>query len=495
MCQWPCPPRRLKVEEVTLPKVSVKLLPGFGVQLNLHTKVGLHGSGWVCPWAPTLLLPTLPPWGPLPYCLHRLTPSTPISSHPTSFPRDFCFPIPSLDPTLQGSPSRGRPGTSVSLLERGHWWGWRRGCRGVRKSREAGGEEGWGLDSSQGSRIRPSEPWSTAPGWARLRRPWWVGPWPPSHAPSFWSRSPLGGLLQLAAEVNVSSRVALGVSARGTPILILKRCSTLLGHISLLTGWVRWLEPSLGGSRRPDLMGLPGVSLASWAGLEFTLPLPLSPHQPIAQTCKLRPTTDKDSGPAPQFAMPAPEHPTSPAPGEPASLLPGRTRANRTRTVPSVGNWVSACSMSETQLSLWLAVWPQGIPSLVWASCPYLYNEHLNLRIPKSLAPLYPPHSRRSVAVTLPPRGSWSPKRARDLPKVTHLHCSKCGDKLVSGLRSKSFLQHSAPAPTVICCPPLPLSTLSQPLLVSPFQTKSHTHTPPLLGGLCTVMGDQTALC
>ncbi|KAF4023544.1 hypothetical protein G4228_015445 [Cervus hanglu yarkandensis] len=82
----------LKVEEVTLPKVSVKLLPGFGVQLNLHTKVGLHGS------------------------------------------------------------------------------------------------------------------------------------------------SPLGGLLQLAAEVNVSSRVALGVSARGTPILILKRCSTLLGHISLLTG-------------------------------------------------------------------------------------------------------------------------------------------------------------------------------------------------------------------------------------------------------------------
>ncbi|KAB1262520.1 BPI fold-containing family B member 3, partial [Camelus dromedarius] len=47
---------------------------------------------------------------------------------------------------------------------------------------------------------------------------------------------PLGGLLQLAAEVNVSSRVALGVSARGTPILILKRCSTLLGHISVLSG-------------------------------------------------------------------------------------------------------------------------------------------------------------------------------------------------------------------------------------------------------------------
>ncbi|XP_003411704.1 BPI fold-containing family B member 3 [Loxodonta africana] len=82
----------LKIEEITLPKVSLKLLPGFGVQVSLHTKVGLHGSG------------------------------------------------------------------------------------------------------------------------------------------------PLGGLLQLVAEVNVSSRVALGVSARGTPLLILKRCSTLLGHISLLSG-------------------------------------------------------------------------------------------------------------------------------------------------------------------------------------------------------------------------------------------------------------------
>lgn len=36
---------RLKIEELTLPKVTLKLLPGFGVQLSLHTKVGLHGSG------------------------------------------------------------------------------------------------------------------------------------------------------------------------------------------------------------------------------------------------------------------------------------------------------------------------------------------------------------------------------------------------------------------------------------------------------------------
>lgn len=62
------------------------------------------------------------------------------------------------------------------------------------------------------------------------------GAWKPGHAPSIRSRSPLGGLLQLEAEVNVSSRVALGVSSRGTPILVLKRCSTLLGHISLLSG-------------------------------------------------------------------------------------------------------------------------------------------------------------------------------------------------------------------------------------------------------------------
>ncbi|XP_074174122.1 BPI fold-containing family B member 3 [Rhinolophus sinicus] len=55
---------------------------------------------------------------------------------------------------------------------------------------------------------------------------------------------PLGGLLQLAAEVNVSSRVALGMNARGTPILIVKRCSTLLGHISVLSGL---LPPQLFG--------------------------------------------------------------------------------------------------------------------------------------------------------------------------------------------------------------------------------------------------------
>lgn len=36
---------RLKVEELTLPQVTLKLLPGFGVQLSLHTKVGLEGSG------------------------------------------------------------------------------------------------------------------------------------------------------------------------------------------------------------------------------------------------------------------------------------------------------------------------------------------------------------------------------------------------------------------------------------------------------------------
>ena len=41
----PHPLSRLKIEEITLPKVSIKLVAGFGVQLSLHTKVSLHGSG------------------------------------------------------------------------------------------------------------------------------------------------------------------------------------------------------------------------------------------------------------------------------------------------------------------------------------------------------------------------------------------------------------------------------------------------------------------
>ncbi|KAI5940514.1 BPI fold-containing family B member 3 [Manis javanica] len=103
----------LKIEELTLPKVSLKLLPGVGVQLSLYTKVGLHGSG------------------------------------------------------------------------------------------------------------------------------------------------PVGGLLQLAVEVNVSSRVALGVSSRGTPILLLKSCSTLLGHISLLSGLLP--APLFGVVEQTLLKVLPGL--------------------------------------------------------------------------------------------------------------------------------------------------------------------------------------------------------------------------------------------
>lgn len=63
-----------------------------------------------------------------------------------------------------------------------------------------------------------------------------MGPRGLATPPASLSRRTLGGLLQLAAEVNVSSRVAVGMSSRGTPILILKRCSTLLGHITLLSG-------------------------------------------------------------------------------------------------------------------------------------------------------------------------------------------------------------------------------------------------------------------
>ena len=152
----------------------------------------------------------------------------------------------------------------------------------------------------------------------------------------------------------------------------------------------------MGGSRCPDLMGLPGVSLASWAGLEFTLPLPLSPHQPIAQTCKLRPTTDNDSGPAPQLATPAPEHPTSPAP---ESLPPFFQIEQGPIEQEQFHLWgteflLVACQRPSSASDLLCD--PRGSCPLSGLPCPYLYNEHLNLMIPKSLAPLYPPHSRRS---------------------------------------------------------------------------------------------------
>uniref|UniRef100_A0A6I8N467 BPI fold containing family B member 3 n=1 Tax=Ornithorhynchus anatinus TaxID=9258 RepID=A0A6I8N467_ORNAN len=47
---------------------------------------------------------------------------------------------------------------------------------------------------------------------------------------------PLGGLLQLGVEVNVSSKLALGVSEMGTPTLVLRSCGTLLGHVSIFSG-------------------------------------------------------------------------------------------------------------------------------------------------------------------------------------------------------------------------------------------------------------------
>ncbi|VTJ92211.1 Hypothetical predicted protein, partial [Marmota monax] len=101
-------------------------------------------------------------------------------------------------------------------------------CPGLRG---AGGRSGTRDVQTPQARSRPA---CTGVGVARA--------WPGGRGlaarprPSARSRSPLGGLLQLGVEVNVSSRVALGVSPRGTPILILKRCSTLLGHISLLSG-------------------------------------------------------------------------------------------------------------------------------------------------------------------------------------------------------------------------------------------------------------------
>ncbi|XP_019501240.1 PREDICTED: BPI fold-containing family B member 3 [Hipposideros armiger] len=64
----------LKIEELTLPKVSLKLLPGFGVQLKLHTKVRLHGSGSSSRDSHPTVLPWIPPLYPFPETSIPLTP-------------------------------------------------------------------------------------------------------------------------------------------------------------------------------------------------------------------------------------------------------------------------------------------------------------------------------------------------------------------------------------------------------------------------------------
>lgn len=182
-------------------------------------------------------------WGPLLCC-----PSTPISLTPP-FPPPYFLSIlaaswipPHYPP--QGPPSHCSPGTSPPPLSG-------RPCPIAQRSLDGLGEEGAGTRkmgqgrSERQERMRTLAHWqghpptprgSSSPGGRVQGGPLLGGAWQPGHAPSIRSRSPLGGLLQLAAEVNVSSRVALGVSSRGTPILVLKRCSTLLGHISLLSG-------------------------------------------------------------------------------------------------------------------------------------------------------------------------------------------------------------------------------------------------------------------
>ena len=37
-------PRRLRIAELTLPRVSVRLLPGVGVYLSLYTRVAINGK-------------------------------------------------------------------------------------------------------------------------------------------------------------------------------------------------------------------------------------------------------------------------------------------------------------------------------------------------------------------------------------------------------------------------------------------------------------------
>lgn len=39
--------RRLRIVELTLPRVSVRLLPGVGVYLSLYTRVAINGKRYV----------------------------------------------------------------------------------------------------------------------------------------------------------------------------------------------------------------------------------------------------------------------------------------------------------------------------------------------------------------------------------------------------------------------------------------------------------------
>ncbi|XP_038288791.1 BPI fold-containing family B member 3 [Canis lupus baileyi] len=225
----------LKIEELTLPKVSLKLLPGFGVQLSLHTKVGLHGSG------------------------------------------------------------------------------------------------------------------------------------------------PLGGLLQLAAEVNVSSRVALGVSSRGTPILVLKRCSTLLGHISLLSGLLP--APLFGVVEQTLFKVLPGllcpmvdsvlgvvnellgtalslVPLGALGSVEFTLAtLPLISNQYIE--LDINPIVKNIAGDVIDFPKP----PKPPNPPKPIKVPPKEDHTSQVVVPLYLFNTVFG--LLQTNGALDIDITPELVPSNV----------------------------------------------------------------------------------------------------------------------------------
>uniref|UniRef100_A0A8C0QVB5 BPI fold-containing family B member 3 n=1 Tax=Canis lupus dingo TaxID=286419 RepID=A0A8C0QVB5_CANLU len=214
----------LKIEELTLPKVSLKLLPGFGVQLSLHTKVGLHGSG------------------------------------------------------------------------------------------------------------------------------------------------PLGGLLQLAAEANVSSRVALGVSSRGTPILVLKRCSTLLGHISLLSGLLP--APLFGVVEQTLFKVLPGlvsvwvtgqarlVPLGALGSVEFTLAtLPLISNQYIE--LDINPIVKNIAGDVIDFPKP----PKPPNPPKPIKVPPKEDHTSQVVVPLYLFNTVFG--LLQTNGALDIDITPELVPSNV----------------------------------------------------------------------------------------------------------------------------------
>ncbi|XP_004687026.1 PREDICTED: BPI fold-containing family B member 3 [Condylura cristata] len=246
---------------------------------------------------------------------------------------------------------------------------------------------------------------------------------------------PLGGLLQLAAEVNVSSRVALGMSPRGTPILILKRCSTLLGHISLLSGLLP--APLFGIVEQTLFKVLPGllcpvvdtvlgvvnellgavlslVPLGALGSVEFTLAtLPIISNQYIE--LDINPIVKSVAGDIIDF----------PKPRRPAKVPPKQDHTSQV-TVP-LYLFNTVFGLLQTNGALDIDITPEQVPSNV----PLTTTELTNL-IPESLGRLTPG---KNLLLSL---------RVKEAPTIT-LQNKKATVSIPATIRVQSYQEKEAP--------------------------------------------------